>query len=88
MSALQVDLTETRGMDRDRVTEHEGAWYLRQCYADDFYVGLRSERAPSGTLATDLKPAAVEIVCDYEDGLSLDVAQLAAFCAWPPGLAS
>jgi hypothetical protein len=68
----------------DRVTAREGRWFLRQANDDDYAVVLVSERAPAGTNSRDLKPGYVEVVCDHEDGLQLDAAQLAAFVSWPP----
>ena len=84
MSAIPVDLADARAMDPAKVSDREGRWYLRQVYDDGYHVALLSERAPAGTSGHDLKPGALEIVCDHEEGLELDPVLLAAFLAWPP----
>jgi hypothetical protein len=84
MSATPLDLSDTRVMDPERVTDREGRWYLRQLLTDEHHVCLLSERAAAGTTARDLRPASVEIACENDDGFALPVDQLREFLTWPP----
>lgn len=78
-----------REMNPARVTEQEGHWLLRHAVVvddaagDDISVFLVSERAAAGTLASDLKPTALEFLGLESDELTLPLAMLAELSAWP-----
>lgn len=76
-------------MPRDRVTDKEGRWYLRQGYVDDkdeIHVALVSVKAPVGTLASDLVPETVEISLEDDlvnDDIILPVDVVRELIEWP-----
>lgn len=75
-------------MPRDRVTDKDGSWYLRQGYLDDneeVYITVVSAKAPAGTLASDLVPEMIEISdsAPSHDPLELPVETLRELMQWP-----
>jgi hypothetical protein len=75
-------------MERDRVTDKEGHWYLRHAVlADDSHAFLLSTRAPKGTRGADLEPKQIEFMpsddWDGTDPIPLDVADLHDLMRWP-----
>lgn len=84
-----MSVTISHEMPLDRVVEEDNRhWYLRTAWLNDgaILVSVRSERAPAGTAAADMKPEAIELTPDEWEGdesLSISVSDLRALMAWP-----